>query len=271
MPNIEVEQLVNIYVIPFGIKILSAIAIWIIGGIVIGMLTNLLRRAMTLRKVDPTLISYSESSVRVALRIALVMAILDVCGIQTTSFAALIAAGGVAIGVAWSGLLSNFAAGIFLVILRPFKVGDAISAGGQTGEVTEIGLFSTTMTTGDNLRVYVGNSKIFSDNLVNYSANPHRRVDLKCQIANGVNPLEAIEVLKRHVTKVANITSTPEPTIEILEFNAAGCLITVRPYCSNKDYWQVYFDTNKAIAAACAEAGWPVPAVHQVAIHQNQV
>jgi len=269
MPTINIDQLINVYLIPFGLKILAAIAIWIIGGVAISMLTNLLRRAMTMRKVDPTLITYSESSLRVALRIALVMAILDVCGIQTTSFAALIAAGGVAIGVAWSGLLSNFAAGIFLVILRPFKVGDAISAGGQTGEVTEIGLFSTTMTTGDNLRVYVGNSKIFSDNLINYSANPHRRVDLKCQIANGVSPLEAIEVLRKHVSSVANITATPAPTIEILEFNAAGSLITIRPYCNNKDYWQVYFDTNKAIAAACAQAGWPVPAVHQIAIHQN--
>ncbi|MFZ6849735.1 mechanosensitive ion channel family protein [Undibacterium sp. RuRC25W] len=270
MPTIDIEHLINVYLVPFGLKIFAAIAIWIIGGFVISMLTNLLRRAMTLRKVDPTLITYSESSLRVALRIALVMAILDVCGIQTTSFAALIAAGGVAIGVAWSGLLSNFAAGIFLVILRPFKVGDAISAGGQTGEVTEIGLFSTTMTTGDNLRVYVGNSKIFSDNLVNYSANPHRRVDLKCQIANGVNPLEAIEMLSKHISKVANITTSPAPTIEILEFNAAGSLIAVRPYCSNQNYWQVYFDTNKAIAAACAEAGWPVPAVYQVAVHQNQ-
>ncbi|WP_428718827.1 mechanosensitive ion channel family protein [Undibacterium curvum] len=269
MPNIDLEQLLNTYIVPFGLKILAAIAIWIIGGMIINMLAGLLRKAMTLRKVDPTLVSYGESSLKVTLRIALVIAILDVCGIQTTSLAALIAAGGVAIGVAWSGLLSNFAAGIFLVLLRPFKVGDAISAGGQTGEVTEIGLFATTLTTGDNLRVYVGNSKIFADNLVNYSANPHRRVDLKCQIANGVEPLAAIAMLQKHVSRVANITLNPAPTIEILEFNAAGTLLAVRPNCSNKDYWQVYFDTNKAIAAACAEAGWPVPAPHQIEIHQS--
>jgi len=266
MPVVDIEKLINLYLIPFGLKILAAIAIWIIGGILINILANLLSRAMNLRKVDSTLVSYADSSLRVALRIMLVMAILGICGIQTTSFTALIAAGGVAIGVAWSGLLSNFAAGIFLVLLRPFKVGDVISAGNQVGEVTEIGLFATTMTTGDNLRVYVGNNKIFSDNLINYSANPYRRVDLKCQIANGVNPQEAINMVRSHVLKVANITAHPEPVIEILEFNAAGTLLAVRPFCNNKDYSQVYFDTNKAIANACAEAGWPVPAPYQIAL-----
>ncbi|MEB0140499.1 MULTISPECIES: mechanosensitive ion channel family protein [unclassified Undibacterium] len=270
MPNINLEQLFNTYLIPFGIKILAALAIWIIGGMLINLLVNLLGRAMAARKVDPTLVNYGKSTLNVALRIALVMAILDVCGIQTTSFAALIAAGGVAIGVAWSGLLANFAAGIFLVILRPFKVGDAISAGGQTGEVTEIGLFATTINTGDNLRVYVGNNKIFADNIINYSANPLRRVDLKCQIANGVVPQQAIDTLKRHLATVNNIAVSPAPTVEILEFNPAGTLITLRPYCSNKDYWQVYFDTNKAIVAAYAEAGWPVPAVHQIAVQQSE-
>ena len=269
MHSIPVDQVIDQYLIPFGFKIISAIAIWIIGGILINMLTALLKRAMTMRKVDPTLISYAESTAHVALRIALIMAILDVCGIQTTSLAALIAAGGVAIGVAWSGLLSNFAAGIFLVLLRPFKVGDSISAGGQSGEVTEIGMFTTILTTGDNLRVYVGNNKIFSDNLINYSANPVRRVDLKCQIANGVDPQEAIRVLRSHVEHVANIASDPAPVVEILEFNAAGTLIAVRPFCNNKDYSQVYFDTNKAIANACAEAGWPVPAPYQISVQQT--
>lgn len=269
MHALTVDQLLELYLIPFGLKILSAIAIWIVGGILINMLAGLIRRTMSMRKVDPTLISYADSTLRVALRIALVMAILDVCGIQTTSLAALIAAGGVAIGVAWSGLLSNFAAGIFLVLLRPFKVGDAITAGGQSGEVTEIGMFTTILTTGDNLRVYIGNNKIFSDNLINYSANAYRRVDLKCQIANGVDPQEAIRVLRSHLATVANVLTEPAPVVEILEFNGSGSLIAVRPFCANRDYWQVYFDTNKAIARACTEAGWPVPAPYQVSLQQK--
>jgi small conductance mechanosensitive channel len=269
MSNINIELLINTYLVPFGLKILMAIAIWIIGGIVINMIAKLSHKAMSLQKIEPTLAQYGESAVRVALRIALVMVILEVCGIQTTSFAALIAAGGVAIGMAWSGLLSNFAAGIFLVILRPFKVGDAICAAGQTGAVAEIGLFSTTLTTGDNVCVHVGNGKLFADNIINYTTNPYRRVDLKCQIANGVNPQEAIARLKSHVAKVANQSSATPASIEILEFNAAGTVLGVRPFCNNKDYWQVYFDTNNAIAAACAEAGWPVPAPHQIEIHQQ--
>ncbi|MFZ6751488.1 mechanosensitive ion channel family protein [Undibacterium sp. Ren11W] len=269
MSDINIELLINTYLVPFGLKILMAIAVWIIGGMLINMIAKLSRKAMSIQKIEPTLAQYGESTVRVALRIALVMIILEVCGIQTTSFAALIAAGGVAIGMAWSGLLSNFAAGIFLVILRPFKVGDAICAAGQTGAVSEIGLFSTTLTTGDNVCVHVGNGKLFSDNIINYTTNPYRRVDLKCQIANGVNPQEAIALLKTHVAKVANLSSAAEPSIEILEFNAAGTVLGVRPFCNNKDYWQVYFDTNKAIANACAEAGWPVPAPHQIEFHRE--
>jgi small conductance mechanosensitive channel len=213
MSDINIELLINTYLVPFGLKILMAIAVWIIGGMLINMIAKLARKAMSIQKIEPTLAQYGESTVRVALRIALVMVILEVCGIQTTSFAALIAAGGVAIGMAWSGLLSNFAAGIFLVILRPFKVGDAICAAGQTGAVAEIGLFSTTLTTGDNVCVHVGNSKLFADNIINYTTNPYRRVDLKCQIANGVNPQEAIARLKSHVAKVANQSSAVPASI----------------------------------------------------------
>ena len=160
---------------------------------------------------------------------------------------ALLAAAGLAIGAAWSGLLSNFAAGAFLVLLRPFKVGDMITAGGVTGDVEEVGLFVTALKTVDNLRVYVGNSKIFSDNIVNYTHNPYRRVDLKCQLAHTVDPREAIAKLKMRLPQIANVVATPAPDVEILEFNAAGTLLGVRPYYHNNDYWQVFFDTNKAI------------------------
>src|ERR1700712_1338845 len=130
--------LLNTYLVPFGLKNIYPLAIWVIGSILINGFARLARRALSLRHLDPTLANYAISTIHVALRIVLVMAILEVCGIPTTSFAALIGAAGVAIGVAWSGLLSNFAAGIFLVVLHPFKVGDYINAAGQTGTVTEI-------------------------------------------------------------------------------------------------------------------------------------
>ena len=261
---IEVEKVLVPYLVDIGWKMLGAVILWIVGGWVIGFVTRISRDGMTSRKVDPTLITYGESSIKVVLRIVLVLAILSIFGIQTTSFAALIAAAGIAIGAAWSGLLANFAAGAFLIVLRPFKVGDMISAGGVTGDVREIGLFVTTIDTVDNLRVTVGNGKILSDNVVNYTHNPYRRVDLKCLIANGVDPQDAIARLGRRVSQIANVVADPAPQVEIIEFNAAGCLIGVRPFCHNNHYWQVFFDTNKAIAEVGAAAGWPVPAPHQV-------
>lgn len=259
------NDLLIAYAIAFGGKLIGAIVLWIVGGWAINLLGSITHRTMTVRNVDPTLVRYSEGIVRVALRIALIIAILGVFGIETTSFAALLAAAGIAIGAAWSGLLANFAAGTFLMILRPFKVGDMITAGGVTGDVTEIGVFATTLHTADNLKVFVGNNKIFSDNIVNYTQNPVRRVDLTAQLAHGVNTQDAIARLKAEVAKVANVVTTPAPSVEILAFNAAGTQLAVRPSCANKDYWQVYFDTNKAIQRVGETAGWPTPA--PVSVH----
>jgi small conductance mechanosensitive channel len=269
MSQIDFVLLTNTYLVPFGLKVVMAIAIWVISGMVINAIVKVSRLSMTKRRVDATLINYSDAALRVGLRIGVVMLILEVCNIQTTSFAALIAAAGVAIGVAWSGLLSNFAAGVFLVVLQPFKVGDTIRAGGETGTVVAIGLFVTTLTTDNNLCVYVGNNKVFSDNLINYSTNAQRRVDLRCQIAHGVNPAEAVALLYARVAQVPNVLTAPALSIGILEFNLSGSLLAVRPYCHPNDYGQVYFDVNQAIADTCTEAGWPVPAPYQVAIMES--
>lgn len=255
----EYQNLVMTFGMSVGLKIVGAIVLWIVGGWVITGIAKLSGQAMTRGKVDATMISYAIAAIRVSLRILLVIAILSVFGIETTSFAALLAAAGIAIGAAWSGLLANFAAGIFLMLLRPFKVGDMISGGGVIGVVREIGLFSCVVDTPDNVCVTLGNNKILADNIVNYSHNAYRRVDLAAQIAGNVDPKEAIERLRRAVATVANIMTEPAPVIEILEFNPRGALIAVRPFCHNNDYWQVYFDTNKAIAEAMASSGYPAP------------
>jgi small conductance mechanosensitive channel len=219
---------------------------------------------MRAQKLDATLMKYIEGAIRVMLRIVLVIAILAIFGIQTTSFVALLAAAGVAIGMAWGGLLANFAAGAFLIILRPFHVGDMITAAGVTGDVREIGLFATTIDTVDNLRIVVGNNKILSDNIVNYTTNPHRRVDLKAQLAHGVDVQDAVIRLSERVKQIPNVIDTPAPSVEILEFNLAGPVLAVRPFCHNNNYWQVFFDTNKAILEVGAAAGYPVPWTQQV-------
>jgi small conductance mechanosensitive channel len=252
----------NFYLLPLFWKLLGAVVVWIVGGWLIKILSGMLSRTLKQRKVDATLCRYLEAGAAIGLRLLVVIAVLGVLGIETTSFAALLAAIGIAIGAAWGGLLSNFAAGIFLIVLRPFKVGDMISAGGVTGDVKELGLFVTTLDTPDNIRVYVGNNKIFSDNIQNYSTNPYRRVDLKAQMAHEVNLPDAIQRLKMRIGQIPNVVSQPAPDVEILEFNPAGAILAVRPYCANEHYWQVYFDTNKAITEVSTEAKHPIPARH---------
>jgi small conductance mechanosensitive channel len=248
--------------ITFGIKILEAFALWIIGRLLIRFSIRLIGRAMTRQKIDPTLIRYINNAVAGILNLVLVIAILGCFGVQTTSFAALIAAAGVAIGMAWSGLLSNFAAGVFLIILRPFKVGDFVLAGGVMGTVEEIGLLVTSINTPDNVRTIVGNGKVFGDAIQNFSTNAFRRVDLTAQLPHGVDPHQAIAFLKAGLVKIPNVLADPAPSVEILTFNLAGPMLAVRPFCNNKDYWQVYFDTNMLIKDSFTTAGFPVPEQH---------
>jgi len=255
----SIGQNILLWTAQFGMKILGAILLWVIGRALISFAISLLRRALLKRPIEPTVINYLASTVSVLLNITLVVAILGYFGVQTTTFAALIASAGLAIGLAWSGLLSNFAAGAFLMILRPFKVGDLINAGGVVGTVEDIGLFVTTINTLDNIKTFVGNGKIFSDNIQNFSANPYRRVDLVAQLNHSVDPNEAIELLRRGLTEIPNVTETPRPDVEILQFTPMGPVLAVRPYTSNEHYWQVYFDTNRLIRNAFGEAGFPAP------------
>lgn len=248
--------------IALGIKVAEALALWLVGRWLIGLSVRLLSRVMTRQKIDPTLVRYINNTVAAVLNIVLVIAILGFFGVETTSFAALIAAVGVAVGMAWSGLLSNFAAGVFLIILQPFKVGDFVVAGGVTGTVEEIGLFVTSINTLDNIRNIVGNSKVFSEIIQNFSVNPYRRVDLEAQLSHAVDPHAAIALLKEGLAKIPNVLADPAPCVEILTFNLAGPVLAVRPFCDNKNYWQVYFDTNMLIKDAFTAAAFSVPEQH---------
>jgi small conductance mechanosensitive channel len=252
-------QSASVTLMAVGWKLLGAAALWLIGRWLIGLALRTLGRALTRQSFDVTLTRYLQTGLSILLNVALVVALLGFFGVETTSFAALLAAGGVAIGVAWGGLLANFAAGAFLVFLRPFKVGDFVSVGGVTGVVEAIGLFGTVVNTPDNVRTIIGNNKVFSDNIQNYSANPYRRVDLTALISHSVDPREAIQLLKERLTRIPNVLGTPAPDVDVLQFMPAGAQLCVRPYCSNDHYWQVYFDTNRMIREACGDAGFPAP------------
>jgi small conductance mechanosensitive channel len=243
-----------------GLQVLGAIIVFLVGRRLIDFAVRIVSSALSRQQVDPTLLRYVGTFVSVALNIVLIMAILGYFGVETTTFAALVAAAGVAIGMAWSGLLANFAAGAFLVVLRPFKVGDFVTAGGVTGTVREIGMFTTTIVAPDNVVTIVGNNAVLGGTIQNFSANPWRRVDLVIQAPHGVDPAQVQRILKERLAKIPNVKTDPPPDVELLGATLAGPQFAVRPYCHTDHYWQVYFDANRAVAAAFGEAGYPAPA-----------
>jgi len=246
-------------VFAFALKVLGAIAIYIVGRWLIGIVSALVTSALERQKIEPTVIRYIGNTISVALNVLLVIGILGYFGVETTSFAALIAALGIAIGAAWGGLLSNFAAGAFILMLRPFKVGDFVEAGEVTGTVRAIGLFTTAIDTPDNVQTHVGNAKVMGGTIRNFTTNPHRRVELTAQLDHTVDPRDAIRRLNEALPAIANVAKDPAPQVEILGFNERGTELAVRPYTHNDHYWQVYFDTNLAIKATLGAAGYPVP------------
>jgi small conductance mechanosensitive channel len=245
--------------VALAMKAAGALVLWFVGRWLIAFAIRMLGLTLARQQLDSTVSSYLRGTLSVLLNAALVVAILGFFGVETTTFAALLAAGGVAIGVAWSGLLANFAAGVFLVFLRPFKVGDLVTAGGVTGTVDAVGLFGTTINTPDNVFTIVGNNKIFSDIIQNFSANPYRRVDLTATINNTVDHKQAIHLLKERLARIPNVLATPAPEVDIMQFTPAGPLLCVRPCCNNQHYSQVYFDTNRLIRESFGDAGFPAP------------
>jgi small conductance mechanosensitive channel len=246
----------------FALKVLGAIVLWFIGRWLIRFALKIMGRALDRQDFDRTLVTYIQSAVGILLNIVLIVALLGYFGVETASFAALLVGVGLAIGAAWSGLLANFAAGLFLLVLRPFKMADFVEVGGVTGTVEAIGLFTTTLNTPANVVAIVGNAKIFGDTIHNYTRNDYRRVDLTAQLSHEVDPGRAIALLKDGIARIPNVLPVPAPTVEIFEFNLAGPLLVVRPFCANEHYWQVYFDTNRMIRNTFGEAGFPAPEHH---------
>jgi len=247
--------------VPFLFKLAGAVALWIVGTWLIRLALRVLRRTFNKSTLDPTLIGFLLNILGALLRVVLAVAILGFFGIQTASFAALLAGAGVAIGAAWSGMLSNFAAGVFLQIFRPVSTGDFVTAGGVTGTVEEIGMFVTTVLAPDNVRHIVPNGKFFGDTIVNYSSHPYRRVDLEAQLDSSADVNRAIVLLKEALKAVPNQYPNKEADVELLSFNERGPRLAVRPYTHNDHYWQVYFDTNRVIADTLSRNGFPLPRI----------
>jgi small conductance mechanosensitive channel len=249
-------------VVAFGLKVLGAIVAYIVGRWLIGIASNLVVRVMERQNIDATITRYIGTILRITLNVILIVALLGFFGVETTSFAALVAGIGVAIGAAWGGLLANFAAGVCLLVLRPFRVGDYVLAGDVEGTVREIGLFTTVIDSPDNVKTMVANGKIMGGTIKNFSANQFRRVELTAQLAHGTDAQDAVNRLRNALPAIPNVLRDPKPDVELLTFNERGPVLAVRPYCNTAHYWQVYFDTNRMIRDTFGAAGYEVPETH---------
>jgi small conductance mechanosensitive channel len=239
----KLQELVAFY----GIKILAAVVILVVGRWVAKGLKKLLERALVRSKVDGTLVSFLGHMTYITLLVFIIIAALNQLGIQTTSFIAVLGAAGLAIGLALQGSLANFAAGVLMVIFRPFKVGDYIEGAGVAGIVEEIQIFTTQLKTPDNKKIIVPNAKMTGDNIVNYSANEIRRLDMVLGVSYDDDLDKVKTVLGDISTKEERILQEPAPTIGVLEFADSSVNFAFRPWVRTAEYWGVYFALTETI------------------------
>lgn len=243
----------------WAIKIGLAIAIFIIGKMVARIISNLLEAALRKANTDPMLIGFLGNISYTILLVAVVLAAVDSLGVNVTSLMAILGAAGLAVGLALKDSLSNFAAGVMIIIFRPFKIGDFITAGGASGVVDEIALFATIMHTPDNQRIIVPNSAIMGGNITNVSALPTRRVDLVFGIGYDDNIGKAKEIIESVISADERILADPAPAIAVGELADSSVNINVRPWVESADYWPVRADLLEIIKIKFDEAGISIP------------
>ncbi len=243
----------------YGLRIVGAVVILVAGWIAARLLAGLARRAMTRGKIDESLTGFAESLVRWAILVFAAIAALAKFGVQTTSFIAVLGAAGLAVGLALQGSLSNFAAGVLILLFRPFRVGDVIDSSNSRGKVKEIGILTTTLATPDNQMVILPNASILRDKIVNVNAYPSRRVDLVAGISYGDDVAQAREVLLEMLARHPQVLTEPEPVVEVLELADSSVNLVVRPWVKTEDYWPVYFDLNRSIKQELERNGLSIP------------
>ena len=252
-------DLVKDYLVPFGIKLVAAIVVLLLGRWVIKLIKKALTKVMTRRKMDPSLSSFLMSLVSVLLTFFLIMAIIGILGINTSSLVALLASAGLAIGMALSGTLQNFAGGVMIMLFKPFKVGDFISAQGYEGVVNEIQIFNTHVLTPDNKEVILPNGSLSTGAMTNFSKQGTRRVDWSVSIAYGDDYDKAKSLLLRLCDEDGRIQKTPAPFVELGKLNNSSVDITVRVWVAAADYWAVFFSMNEKVYKAFAAEGLSIP------------
>ncbi|GAB4155038.1 MAG: small-conductance mechanosensitive channel MscS [Winogradskyella sp.] len=256
-------------IVEFAPKILAAILIWIIGSWIIKMVMKGIKKGMTKANYDDSLKKFLLNLISWIFKIVLILVVLGTVGVETTSFAAVLAAAGLAIGMALQGSLGNFAGGVLIMIFKPFKIGDLIEAQGEIGVVKEIEIFTTKLTGLSNKEIIVPNGALSNGNIVNYTTEGTRRVDLVFGVGYDSDIKQTKEVLTKVLTSHPKILKDPEPSVTVLELADSSVNFAVRPWCKTEDYWDVYFDVTENVKEALDAAGIEIPYPHTVEIHKK--
>jgi len=265
----NIQELIDIYVIPWGINIGLALAIYIVGRWVAKILLNVVDKMLNKAGMDPMLVKFVHSILNALLLLIIIIASLDQLGVDTTSFIALIGAAGLAVGLALQGSLQNFAAGVLLIIFRPFKVGDFVEAAGTAGVIEVIGIFTTTMKTGDNREIIIPNGAIYNGTITNYSARDTRRIDMVFGIGYDDDIRKAKEIMQDILDADERVMKDPAPLIAVAELADSSVNFNVRPWVASGDYWAVKFDLTEKIKLAFDDAGVSIP-YPQMDVHINK-
>jgi small conductance mechanosensitive channel len=253
----------------FGLKLIAAIAVFVIGRWVARAVTRAVQRALAKAETDPTLVGFIKNVTYGGLMALVVIAAAGQLGVQTTSFIAVLGAAGLAVGLALQGSLANFAAGVLMIIFRPFKAGDFVEAGGVAGVVEEIELFTTKLRTPDNKTVIIPNGQVTAGSITNYSARDTRRVDMVFGIGYGDDIDKAKRIIREVLDADARVLKDPEPTVGLVELGDSSVNFAVRPWVSSADYWNVYFDIHEAMKKRFDAEGISIPFPQRdVHIHQ---
>lgn len=255
----NIEGYINDYAIPWGINIAMAIAIYVIGRLVVGFLLSVFRRLMAKSKYDNMLVDFLESILSAILMLFVIVASLDQLGVDTTSLVAILGAAGLAIGLSLQDSLKNFAAGVMLLVFKPFKAGDFVEAAGTAGSVKKIGIFTSILNTPDNKEIIVPNGKIYGDNITNYSAKDTRRVDMVVGIGYDADLLKAKTILQEMVKEDERILDEPAPTVAVSELADSSVNFVVRPWVNSPDFWAVKWSFTEKVKLRFDEEGISIP------------
>ncbi len=260
--NIDINSLMQQapeLIITYGTKIILAIVVYVVGKWIAKMIAGLIERGMNAQSVDKIVSQFIRNITYYALLTMVVIAALGQLGVQTASFVAIVGAAGLAVGFALQGSLANFASGVLIIIFRPFKIGDYVEAGGAAGVVKEISIFSTIMHTPDNKTVIIANSGITGSNIINYSTQSTRRVDLTVGVSYSANLDQVRKELTQIISEDSRILAEPAVTIAVAELADSSVNFVVRPWVNSADYWGVFFDLNEKIKKRFDEVGIEIP------------